>query len=120
MSTFKQIFVFFISSFDTFHFFFSFPFFFFFIFIFLFYFPSRRLFCSKFICFFFFFSLNRIRSLFMLVSNKLFFTFFASQFLLQKFIIFQSIYVDKVVIAFSDTPYFFHFLNLCIFTFFNL
>lgn len=56
----------------------------------------------------------------MLVSNKLFFTFFASQFLLQKFIIFQSIYVDKVVIAFSDTPYFFHFLNLCIFTFFNL
>lgn len=120
MSTFKQIFVFFISSFDTFHFFFSFPFFFFFHFYIPFLFPISTIILLQIYLFFFFFSLNRIRSLFMLVSNKLFFTFFASQFLLQKFIIFQSIYVDKVVIAFSDTPYFFHFLNLCIFTFFNL
>lgn len=82
-----------------------FPFlsFFFSIFIFLFISHLDDYFAPNLFVSFFFLSLNRIRSLFMLVSGTNYFSrvFCESIFAPKQFIIFQSIYVDKVVIAFA-------------------
>ena len=98
---------------------FSFPFFF----IFLFISHLDDYFAPNLFVSFFFLSLNRIRSLFMLVSGTNYFSrvFCESIFAPKQFIIFQSIYVDKVVIAFAWYAIFlslFKFMYLYIFFFF--